>query len=221
MIRRKLLALIAVFVIPILGSSSAYGHAELSSSNPTNGAVVKVVGKEIILTFNEVVTVNKGGIQLLNSRGKVIASSSKQVGSVVTLKTPGLVRGRYLVRYRIISNDGHIIIESFTFSFGLNTPQSKPLSSYLKEGSNNVPFYLSGSRAGQLGLTLKVEGLSGRVEFKSSTYGAPIVTTLSPNNGSMSGTILLPSAGAWNVLVRVRISEFEERVYTGVLDIKA
>ncbi|MFM7087969.1 MAG: copper resistance protein CopC [Candidatus Paceibacterota bacterium] len=216
-----LLRLFLSLLLLTLDHQSAYAHAEITGSSPANSTVIKVLPKEIILSFNEAVSVEKDGIQLLNASGKILSSSAKQSGSDLKLVTPKIKAGRYLVRYRVISADGHIIIESITFSYGLETPKSKPLSRYLGSKGENIGFFLSGSRAGENSFIVNTKGLSGRAEFKNTKFGAPILVNLSASGNALEGKVLIPSSGKWSVIVRVRVSDFEERVLSGVIDIKA
>jgi len=117
------------FALAPLGS--AWGHAELVKSSPTNGAVVKQAPVMIQATFSEelakasIMRLYDGHQKLLASGGLDAAVSSHTVLKIVP---PHLAPGSYVVQWIAISaDDGNTHKGSFRFSVGTTAMAPPPL----------------------------------------------------------------------------------------------
>lgn len=113
------LLLITTFVAPPEQQASA--HASLAISSPGVGKVIYLSPKIVRLTFDEnLINLGKSNqIKVTNSKGVVVSLPTTTVrGSTasVALKK-GLVHGTYLVSYRIVSADGHIVSSKYKFYY--------------------------------------------------------------------------------------------------------
>lgn len=102
--RRRLALLVAAVVI----ATPAFGHSELYSSEPRNGATLTSAPREIRLAFNERVQVTavrlhaEPGAEIpLPARRQIVEARDE----VVPL--PVLRPGTYRIDWRAISADGH------------------------------------------------------------------------------------------------------------------
>ena len=113
------LLLITIFIAPPEQQASA--HASLAIATPGVGKVIYLSPKLVRLTFDEdlINLGNSNQIKVTNSKGSVVSLSTTTVrgsSASVTLKK-GLVYGTYLVSYRIVSADGHIVSSKYKFYF--------------------------------------------------------------------------------------------------------
>ena len=127
-IRRWLVAVAAIIgAIGTLGmaSGTALAHAELTSSNPANQAILAVQPSEIVLTFSEDVDTVGDSIRLVDADGKPapLGPVDQSLGKN-TLRAPVAIiaDGTYIVGWQAISADSHKIRGAFTFSVGAATP---------------------------------------------------------------------------------------------------
>jgi methionine-rich copper-binding protein CopC len=101
---------------------SAFAHAALESTTPAKGAIVSTYTKQVSMTFGEEILVLKGknpnSISVTNPEGVIVSTGVAKVSGMKIselLKTP-LITGKYLVKYRVVSADGHVVSGSYNFS---------------------------------------------------------------------------------------------------------
>ncbi|MGH2652570.1 MAG: copper resistance CopC family protein [Actinomycetota bacterium] len=110
-----------------LRTTPSEAHASLVSSVPARRATVTSPPPRVVLTFNErlepaftrVSVWDASGQQIDLKDGAVDPSNPK----VVNVSLPPLRPGRYTVRYRVLSVDGHIVEASFLFSVAPAAPR--------------------------------------------------------------------------------------------------
>src|SRR3954451_24963006 len=120
---RRLLALGALVVVLVaVFAAPASAHAELLSTDPSNGGVYDSPPKAITLRFSEGVEVALGGIRVYTSdRERVVTGKPEHPNgqqSVVTTSLPKIGDGTYVVTWRVISSDSHPIDGAYTFQVG-------------------------------------------------------------------------------------------------------
>lgn len=113
------------FLLSGLISQFAAAHGHLEGAVPAAGGTVAASPSEIRLTFNEPVESRFSTIQLLDDKGKTVATgkvtSSPQAAQVLVLSgLPKLPAGTYQVRWRAVAADTHKT--SGTFSFTVKAP---------------------------------------------------------------------------------------------------
>lgn len=111
---RVLWAILALILLPTL----ALAHAQLISSDPSDGAVVASAPAVVTLTFNE--PVSPIAIKLARPDGSVsLIDTFKSDGSAITITPPpALSNGSYALSYRVMSEDGHPIGGTLGFAIG-------------------------------------------------------------------------------------------------------
>ena len=145
-------------------SGTAFAHAELERSNPTDQAVLPVSPKTVDLHFGSAVETALSSIRVVDADGhRVDASDPFHPGGRthdvdVTLR-PSLPAGTYLVSWRVVSDDSHPVSGDFVFSVG--RPGAVPKAG--GEGGSTAVGLLSGEArfGGFVGLAL----LLGTVVF--------------------------------------------------------
>jgi copper transport protein len=123
--RRHLLLLLAlVLLLTLLAAPAALAHSSLTSTIPTQGAVLDTAPHEIVLQFSGKVSLPAGGIHLMNE-SKVWFPTGQPVidpgnpGRVTIPLPDNLLIGSYTLTWHAISADGHPL--SGTLGFGVGT----------------------------------------------------------------------------------------------------
>ncbi len=117
-----LVTALAMVVGGLLVASPVSAHAKLVSSSPVNGSSMDVGPAQVVLTFDEPVTVT--AVRAQNDVGEFVAVGEPVVaGAVVTVSWPGgQAPGLYRVGYAIASDDGHDVEGTIIFSYETVTP---------------------------------------------------------------------------------------------------
>ena len=119
---RKVKALLLVVGLVFSGTQGASAHAELVKSFPIANSTLTKAPRYVQLEFGEAIVTlkskNANSIVVLDSKAKKIETSKiaikKAVARVEFMGT--LKPGKYLVKYRIASADGHILTAQYKFT---------------------------------------------------------------------------------------------------------
>jgi len=127
----KLIVAISLVGLLFLPASSAFAHAQITSTSPVQGAELTEVPAEVMVEFDGNLTVIEDlSINVL----KVFDQSGKQIDDGKTLVggarlTVGIIdrseTGTFRVTYRVVSEDGHPVEDEFRFSV-LASPVTNP-----------------------------------------------------------------------------------------------
>lgn len=119
----KVIALLASLLLFSTGLISAAlpasAHADLVGSNPVDGSVLENAPESITLSFNSKILNATAELAVSNSSGELMTGIVAEivqtnVTAVWPLELPG---DTYTVAYRVVSDDGHPITGSFSFSY--------------------------------------------------------------------------------------------------------
>ena len=121
--RRVKISGLLLSLLPIFTQDSASAHSQLMSSAPAKNSVISVDPGAVELTFNESLIVFEGQrtnrITVTDSKRKIWSAQKIQVhrnkARVALLSS--LKSGKYLVTYRVVSQDGHPIKGNFSFTY--------------------------------------------------------------------------------------------------------
>jgi copper resistance protein C len=118
---------LSIAILLLAVASLAWAHAALTKSIPGNREVLTRSPETILLRFNEQVEAKFSKVSLEDAQGRPLTLGTPAVPSddPYALQTPlmaPLAPGRYTVRYRVLSQDGHVIERSFVFT--LEAPQT-------------------------------------------------------------------------------------------------
>lgn len=123
MINRRFLTAGVLFFMVLLALPSASAHSALESSNPANDQVLEAFPSELSLTFNEeLISIEGESVNTLTLQGTdgAIYDLLEQtvVGAVLSAKASSAEypAGEYLLKYRVVSADGHPITGEISFS---------------------------------------------------------------------------------------------------------
>ena len=154
-------------------SDPGHGHALLERSEPSAGTVIASdrAPRTLSLWFTEPVKVTSNGVAVLNSDNRRVerlnARLSDQEPSRVDVDLSELADGAYLVRWRVISADDHVVRGAFWFVVGFAaTPP--PSAQLLGTGKPLLSFTEIAAR--WLGL-LALLGMTGIALFRLAVPG--------------------------------------------------
>ncbi|MGH8518320.1 MAG: copper resistance CopC family protein [Panacagrimonas sp.] len=105
----------------------AWAHAALTRSVPGNREVLARSPATIDLKFNEKIEAKFSKVSVEDAQGKLATLGVPTVAAddpyaLQTAVSEPLAPGRYTVRYRVLSQDGHVIERSFVFTVEAPTP---------------------------------------------------------------------------------------------------
>lgn len=122
----RLLAALATVLLAAGFASAAWAHAALVSVEPASGSMLATAPKAVELRFNE--TVTPGAIRLIDGAGRARDDTRVSAsGETISVAMPAdLPEGTAVVSYRVISQDGHPVTGSVTFSIGMPTATKPP-----------------------------------------------------------------------------------------------
>ena len=150
--------LVTAFVVGLLAGwgSPAGAHADLVATDPAEGAVLDAPPEQITFEFTETVTRVPDGVQVFDAGGGPIASSSSASGAVLKVSLDQEIgSGTVVIVWRVISEDGHPVSGSLSFSVGsASASVTKP---DVPTPADDVPWSLTSARwLGYIGLLLGV-----------------------------------------------------------------
>jgi copper transport protein len=118
--RRVALACLVALAFP----GAAFGHASLEQTQPGFRQRVETPPKQIVLRFDQQVSVLPGSISVLTPGGRDVAGPAHVIPSLRELvaPVPALPRGPYTVRWKAVSNDGHVVSGVYTFGVRVAAP---------------------------------------------------------------------------------------------------
>ncbi|HET6513768.1 MAG TPA: copper resistance CopC family protein [Thermodesulfovibrionales bacterium] len=91
----------------------AYAHALVIESSPKDGEVLTSAPREVALRFNEKIEKSLARFSLTTGNGRIIRlpEQTKKYGSEaperLVIQLPDLEPDNYILRYKILSTDGH------------------------------------------------------------------------------------------------------------------
>lgn len=108
-------------------AASAFAHAALVRSAPGSRSVLTQAPRSIDLCFNEAVELKFSSITLADAKGATVPLGDLQASSdqkCIKAPIPTIGSGVFTVRYRVRSQDGHVVEYGYQFSVktGAKTP---------------------------------------------------------------------------------------------------
>jgi copper transport protein len=133
----------------------AAAHATLVSTDPTQGQVLEEAPERVVFTFDEAVLGVPDAVQVFDAEGGLVPATATVRGAELeVVPEEPLGDGTTVIAWRVVSEDGHPISGSLTFSVGAPTagftpPPTEP------ESAPDVPMALTVARGvGYVGLLL-------------------------------------------------------------------
>ena len=119
----RVVTLLCLAVIPLVllwaGSGPAGAHAVVIESSPKDKEILTRAPKEVLLRFNSKIEKSLARISLTGNSGrKIPLSRQTEAGPPdrLVIPLPGIGPGDYVLRYRVLSTDGHATSGVLRFS---------------------------------------------------------------------------------------------------------
>ena len=113
-------ALVAVLLALAGRDAPTEAHASLVSSAPAARATLNTPPARVTLTFNERLEPAYARVSGWDAVGAQVdlkdGALERDNPKVLVVSLPPLASGRYTVRYRVLSVDGHVVEASFVFT---------------------------------------------------------------------------------------------------------
>jgi len=137
--RRWLIPTLATSLL-LLTPALALAHLHLVRTAPAAGAVLDTVPRDVRLTFTEAAQLAVSFVDIIGTAGDTVATGPLALdpNSSKTLVVPitgSLQAGRYAVRWRTTSDDGHPVHGTFTFTVAASAVGVAPLQPAASGGS--------------------------------------------------------------------------------------
>jgi methionine-rich copper-binding protein CopC len=120
---KKLISVTVSILLTLAGTQGAHAHAQVTSSVPAKNQIVKVLPSLVWLEFDgDLLSFGDKQIHKItvtSSKRARVSTGKPIIGGArisTKLKT-GLPAGKYLVTYRVVSEDGHPIEGSYSFTY--------------------------------------------------------------------------------------------------------
>ena len=158
--KRSSIAL-AVVLMALAAAPSAFAHAILQESTPSNDMVVRQSPPTVTLRFNEAVETAFGSIRVFSCDGARVDSGkvSRPDDRMVAVKLDRqLPRGSYTVTWRVISADAHPVAGAFVFHVKAADPSGSCTQEFGKGTPGEIDALFKFARALDFALILLVVG---------------------------------------------------------------
>lgn len=121
--------LLAVLTLSLACSSVASAHTHLENSSPADGSTVASAPTQFVLTFGEAATLTALTIQKDGGVEQKITTLPKQAAANLAVQAPRLDNGHYVLKWRVVGKDGHVMSGKFGFTVGGKPGAATPAGS--------------------------------------------------------------------------------------------
>lgn len=117
---------ILIFAFACLQSAPAMAHAMLVKAEPARRAQLTQTPSQVRLWFNEEVEKDYASLSVLDPAKSPVTDISPQIAAddpkAIVLALPELAPGKYTVKFRVLSVDGHVVDSSYDFTVKSKAP---------------------------------------------------------------------------------------------------
>jgi copper transport protein len=113
-------ALAAAALVALALPAAAWAHASLQTESPSFRERVQVSPHEIVLRFDQSVSLLPDAVEVLTLKGRNVAGPAHLIERGLAAPVAKLPKGPYTVRWKAVSNDGHVV--SGVYTFGVRYP---------------------------------------------------------------------------------------------------
>lgn len=106
----------------VFQAAFAQAHTQLKEAVPAQGSTVKTAPEHIMLTFSAPVRVTAMAIQKEGEQEQKLSPLPPAAAAHVMAPAPKLSPGAYVVSWRVVSADNHVMSGKLHFRVGDSTP---------------------------------------------------------------------------------------------------
>jgi methionine-rich copper-binding protein CopC len=118
-------ARVACALILVGCSTLAFAHARLVKSDPAEGSTVKAAPTRFVLTFGEPAKLTTLTLQKGAEPAKKIGPLPTNASPEISVPAPKLVPGKYVLAWRVVGSDGHVLPGKVTFTVAATPATTK------------------------------------------------------------------------------------------------
>src|SRR4051794_18003541 len=108
--------IVATALLALVPAAAAQAHAELEHTMPARHRALDAGPRAVSLTFSEAVQAPDGALRVTDGDGRTVSGPVQTSGSTVAVRVHHrLEAGKYRVRWRVVSDDGHVVSGSYRF----------------------------------------------------------------------------------------------------------
>jgi methionine-rich copper-binding protein CopC len=139
-----------MFIAPVVNAAGAMAHTVLIGSNPAVGSVISSLPDSISLKFADSLLNIPGKsintVSVTDSMRMQIAQGAKTAGNTLTatLNETMKMAGDFLVAYRVVAQDGHVVIGSYKFTVDFSSKASTEKVKIISSGIRRYSISANG-----------------------------------------------------------------------------
>jgi copper transport protein len=115
-------ALVLAVLVALAAPAAAFAHASISGEYPRYRQRLHTPPQQVVIRFDQTVDVLPNAIRVLDPAGRNFALPAHAVRRGIAARVLHLPRGGYTVRWKALSNDGHVVNGVYTFGVGVPAP---------------------------------------------------------------------------------------------------
>ncbi len=138
-LRKSCLLILTLFLVGITSQVPSLAHTSLMSQNPAGNSIVNALPRFVGLTFDETLIAigDANSVDVKSPTGKKVTTGEVRILNNILIRDLMTSQefGKFLVQYRVVSADGHVVEGEYTFEVAskviesvLPTPSSTPSS---------------------------------------------------------------------------------------------
>jgi methionine-rich copper-binding protein CopC len=110
--------LVSALVCVLLGSAgtAALAHAHLEKANPADGSVITAAPQSLVLEFSERAQLAALWIATDGGSRRKLTPLPQQSQQRIVVSLPNLAPGSYVVSWRVVGADGHVVPGQIRFT---------------------------------------------------------------------------------------------------------
>jgi methionine-rich copper-binding protein CopC len=121
----KILSLLSGLVLVMLGVTAS-AHAHLQKSSPADNSVITTSPSNLVLDFSEAARLTALSIQKGSESPQKLKPLPTTAAQQISVPLPQLTPGTYLVSWRVVSDDGHMMSGALHFTLAGDHATDRP-----------------------------------------------------------------------------------------------
>ena len=113
-----------LLLLALLLPVNALAHAILVKAHPEKESTIQAAPTEVVLVFNDSVGEEFLALAVVDEQGKRVDGHDAKLDfadhAQLRASVSGMAPGRYMVRYRVLSADGHVVSGKYFFTLQKN-----------------------------------------------------------------------------------------------------